>query len=183
MKPALLGPPASRQEGLGLALSAIARTVAESLTLKDVFSRVAEAARQVLPFEVMGISVVHDPDVPWEDLENVTFSAYAVAGETRTEDIGEYSRSDVSPGLRLNEIGKVFRHSDVRTMLDASYLLDSRILGLDCRSLMTCLLPAARPLGSIWFSSSRVGAFGPEDEAAVLAIADLVGRAACRERV
>ena len=155
MKPALLGPPASRQEGLGLALSAIARTVAESLTLKDVFSRVAEAARQVLPFEVMGISVVHDPDVPWEDLENVTFSAYAVAGETRTEDIGEYSRSDVSPGLRLNEIGKVFRHSDVRTMLDASFLLDSRILSLDCRSLMACLLPAAHPLGSIWFSSSR----------------------------
>jgi Nif-specific regulatory protein len=151
--------------------------------LKDVFSRVAEAARQVLPFDVMGVSVVHDPDVPWEDLENVTFSAYAVAGEPRTDDIGEYSRSDVSPGLRLNEIGKVFRHSDVRTMLDASFLLDSRILSLDCRSLMTCLLPAARPLGSIWFSSSQVGAFDAEDEAAVLAIADLVAVALQHDRL
>jgi hypothetical protein len=28
----------------------------------------------------MGVSVVHDPDVPWDDLENVTFSAYAVDG-------------------------------------------------------------------------------------------------------
>ena len=183
MKPALADPPASREERLGLALSAIARTVAESLKLTDVFSRVAEAARQVLPFDVMGVSVVNDPDVPWEDLENVTFSAYAVAGEPGADEIGQYRRSDVSPGLRLNEVGKVFRHSDVRTMLDASYLLDSRILSLDCRSLMTCLLPAARPLGSIWFSSSEVGAFGPEDEAAALAIADLVAVALQHDRL
>ena len=183
VQPALLSPPASHHESLGIALSAIARTVAESLKLKDVFAHVAEAARQVLPFDVMGVSVVDDPNVPWEDLENVIFSAYAVAGETRTEDIGQYRRSDVSPGLRLNEIGKVFRHSDVRTMLDASYLLDSRILSLDCRSLMACLLPAAHPLGSIWFSSSRAGAFGPEDEAAVLAIADLVAVALQHDRL
>ena len=183
MTPVLSGPPASREERLGLALSGIARTMAESLKLKEVFSRVAEAARQVLPFEVMGVSVVHDPDVPWEDLENVTFSAYAVAGELRTEDIGEYRRADVSPGVRLDAIGRVFRHSDVRTMLDPSYLLDRRILGLDCRSLMSCLLPAARPLGSIWFSSSRVGAFGSEDEAIVLAIADLVAVALQHDRL
>jgi Nif-specific regulatory protein len=157
--------------------------VAESLKLNDVFPRVADAARQVLPFEVMGVSVVNDPDVPWEDLEGVTFSAYAVAGEPRTDDIGQYRRSDVSPGLRLNEIGRVFRHSDVRTMLDPSYLLDRRILSLDCRSLMSCLLPAARPLGSIWFSSSRVGAFDAEDEAAVLAIADLVAVALQHDRL
>ncbi len=183
MKPALVSPPVSLQERLGLALSAIARTVAESLKLKDIFSRVADAARQVLPFEVMGVSVVHDPDVPWEDLENVIFSAFAVAGEPQTNEIGQYRRSDISPGLRLNETGKVFRHSDVRAMLDASYLLDSRILSLDCRSLMVCLLPAARPLGSIWFASSRVGVFGAEDEATVLAIADLVAVALQHDRL
>jgi hypothetical protein len=113
----------------------------------------------------------------------VTFSAFAVAGEPQTNEIGQYRRSDISPGLRLDEIGKVFRHADVRTMLDASYLLDSRILSLDCRSLMVCLLPAARPLGSIWFASSRVGAFGPEDEATVLAIADLVAVALQHDRL
>ena len=174
MNSAVESPPVPRQETLGLALSAIARTAAESLKLTDVFPRVAEAARQVLPFEVMGVSVVEDPEVPWEDLENVTFSAYAVSGDLRTEDIGQYRRSDVSPGVRLDAIGKVFRHNDVRTVLDASYLLDRRILALDCRSLMSCLLPAARPLGTIWFASSRVGAFSSEDEATVLAIADLV---------
>ncbi len=179
----MAAPPDSRQERLGLALSAIARTLAESLKLSDVFSRVAEAARRALPFEIMGVSVVEDPEVPWDDLENVTFSACAVAGELRTEDIGQYHRSDVSPGLRLSAIGKVFRHSDVRTMLDSSYLLDRRILGLDCRSLMSCLLPASRPLGSIWFSSSQVGAFDAEDEAAVLAVADLVAVALQHDRL
>jgi len=183
MTPTLASPPDSRQERLGLALSAIARAVAESLELKDVFARVAEAARQVLPFEVMGVSVAHDPDVPFEDLENVRFSAFAVAGEPLTQEIGEYRRADVSPGLRLNEAGQVFRHSDVRTILDPSFLLDRRIQSLDCRSLMVCLLPAARPLGSIWFSSSRVGAFEAEDEAAVLAIADLVALALQHDRL
>ena len=183
MNPALASPPVLLRERLGLALSAIARTVAESLELKDVFSRVADATRQVLPFEIMGISVVDDPEVPWQDLENVTFSAFAVAGELQANEVGQYRRSDVSPGLRLDETGKVLRHADVRTMLDSSYLLDSRILSLDCRSLMTCLLPAARPLGSIWFSSSRVGAFGPEDEATVLAIADLVAVALQHDRL
>jgi transcriptional regulator with GAF, ATPase, and Fis domain len=183
MESALEARETSRQEKLGAALSAIARTVAESLELTAVFSRVAEAARKVLPFDVMGVSVVHDPDVPWDDLENVTFSAYAVAGEMRADEIGRYRRSDVSPGIRLAAPGNVFRNSDVRQILDASYLLDSRILALDCRSLMSCLLPSDRPLGSIWFSSSRVGAFEAEDEAAVLAIADLVAVALRHDRL
>src|SRR5262249_24603821 len=83
MESALEGRDISRQERLGTVLSAIARTVAESLELKAVFSRVAEAARQGLPFDVMGRTLLHDPDLPWNDLENVTFSAYAVAGQMR----------------------------------------------------------------------------------------------------
>src|SRR5580765_5069020 len=162
MESALASRETSRQEKLGTALSAIARTVAESLELKAVFSRVAEAAREVLPFDIMGVSVVHDPDVPWDDLENMTFAAYAVDGEMSADEIGRYRRADISPRLRRDEPGKVFRSSDVRQVLDPSFLLDSRILALDCRSLMACLLPSDRPLGSIWFSSPRVGAFEAE---------------------
>src|SRR5258705_13595164 len=68
---ALASPPA-RQERLGLALSSIARTLAESLELKVVFSRVAEAVRQVVPFDVMGVRGVPDLDVPWEGLGDLT---------------------------------------------------------------------------------------------------------------
>src|SRR5262249_34423820 len=171
MESALAGREASRQERLGTALSAIARAVAESLELKAVFSRVAEAAREVLPLNAVGVSVVRDPEVPWEDLDNVTFSAYAVAGETTADEIGQYRRPDVSPGIRLHEPARVFRHNDVRQILDPAYLLDRRILAVDCRSMMSCLLPSERPLGTIWFSSGRVGAFSEEDESTVLAIA------------
>ncbi len=183
MNPTLPPPTSSREEKLGHALSAMARAAAESLELKEVFSRVAEAARQVLPFETMGVSVAHDPEVPFEDLESVTFSVFAVAGDTRASEIGQYRRSDVSPGLRLKEIGKVSRYSDVQTQLEPSFLLDSRIQSLDCRSLMVCLLPSIRPLGTIWFASSRTGVFGPEDETTVLAIADLVALAVQHDRL
>ena len=54
----------SREEGLAPALSAIARAVAESLSLKDVFSRVAEAARLALPCDTMGVNVSENPDLP-----------------------------------------------------------------------------------------------------------------------
>jgi transcriptional regulator with GAF, ATPase, and Fis domain len=183
LTPALARRTSSRDERLGVVLSAIARTMAESLELKDIFARVADAARQVLPFETMGVSVVHDPATPFEDVENVTFSAYAVAGQASAEEIGQYRRSDVSPGVRLAEFGKVARYDDVSTILDPSFLLDQRIQRLDCRSLMACLLPAARPLGTIWFASSQVGVFDSQDEAAVLAIADLVAVALQHDRL
>src|SRR5262249_16012224 len=103
--------------------------------------------------------------------------------EATADEIGRYSRSDISPGVRLTVHGKVTRHDDVREVLDPSYLLDTRILALDCRSLMACLLPSDRPLGSIWFASSRVGAFEAEDGAGVLAIADLVAVALLHVRL
>jgi len=182
--PALVSPPASRQERLGLVLSAIARMVAESLELKDVFSRVAEEARQVLPFDAMGVNVTDDSDAPFDDPEKVTFSAYAAVGESAPEEVvPHYRRSDISPGLRLTEMGKVFRHSDVMTKLDPSFLLDRKIMEYGCRSLIVTLLPGPRPLGSIWFASKEPGVYVPEDEATILAIADLVALALQHERL
>jgi cytochrome b len=54
-----------------------------------VFAGVARAARQVLPFDTMGVSVAHDPEVPFEDFENARFSAYAAEGAAQVEEIGE----------------------------------------------------------------------------------------------
>jgi Nif-specific regulatory protein len=172
-----------RRGRLGLAMSAIARAAAESLELKEAFSRVAEAVREVLDFDTMGVSVALDPEVPFEDFENARFSAYAAAGEARVEEIGEYRRADVSPALRANESGKVYRHADVLMTLDPSYVLDRRVQSLNCRSLMVCQLPADRPLGTIWFASSQPDIFGEEDEAVVLAIADLVALALRHDRL
>jgi len=176
----------SPRGNLGAALSAIARTVAETLELKDVFSRVAEAVRQALPFDAMGVNVVDCPDLPLEDLapEDVTFSAYAVVGEGAAEETGRQRRvSDSSHGLRLMEPGRVVRYSDATTELDPSFPLDREIVEYGARSIIVTLLPGARPLGSVWFASREVGTYGPEDETTVLAIADLLALALEHERL
>jgi DNA-binding NtrC family response regulator len=58
-------PPPSLAGGGALldALCQIARLAAESLDLEEVFARVAEATRQVLPFERMGVVRIEGPDL------------------------------------------------------------------------------------------------------------------------
>ena len=175
----------SREEGLAPALSAIARAVAESMTLKDVFSRVAEAARLALPFDTMGVNVTENIDLPLNAMpEDETFSVYSIVGGGGMEELGlPYRRSDVSPHLRLPPMGQVVRHSDITTQVDTSYALDRRVIELDCRSLIATFLPGPRPLGSIWFASSKPDLYVAEDEETILAIADLVSLALQHERL
>ena len=170
----------SREDGLAPALSAIARAVAESLNLKDVFSRVADAVRLALPFDTMGVNVADNPEIPFDERtpEDDTLSLYSAIGEGTVEDLGlRYRRSDVSPRLRLREIGQVLRHADVTADLDPAFALDRRIIELGCRSLIVTFLPGPRFLGSIWFASKETDVYLPEDEATILAIADLVALA------
>jgi transcriptional regulator with GAF, ATPase, and Fis domain len=172
-------PRPSREEGLGPALSAIARAVAETMSLKGVFTRVAEAARLALPFDSMGVNVTENPDLPPDAMpEDETFSMYSVVGEGGLEETGlRFRRSEVSPKLRLSAMGRVVRHSDVTKQLDPSFALDRRVIEIGCRSLLVTFLPGPRPLGSIWFSSNEPDVYVPEDEETVLAIADLVALA------
>jgi len=116
-------PRPSREEGLGPALSAIARAVAETMSLKGVFTRVAEAARLALPFDSMGVNVTENPDLPPDAMpEDEVFSMYSVVGEQGLEETGlRYRRSEVSPQLRLAAMGEVRRHSDVTQQLDPSF--------------------------------------------------------------
>ena len=44
-----------RSDALATALGRIARAVSESLELKDVFARVAQAAATILPFDTMAV--------------------------------------------------------------------------------------------------------------------------------
>jgi GAF domain-containing protein len=177
---------AARRGRLGPVLSAIARTVAESLELKDVFSRVAASAREVLPFDRMGVNVAEDPDLGLDKAppESFPFSAYAFVGDGGGDEAGrQYHVSDVSPCLRLTEIGKVLRMADVTTQLDTSFDVDCQFKDFGARSLIATLLPGPKALGSIWFASSGIGVFRPEDETTVLAIADVVALALQHERL
>ncbi|HEV8231828.1 MAG TPA: sigma 54-interacting transcriptional regulator, partial [Thermoanaerobaculia bacterium] len=175
----------SREDGLAPALSAIARAVAESMSLKDVFSRVADAARLALPFDTMGVNLTENLDLPVDAMpEDEAFSVYSAVGKEGIEEIGlSYRRSDVSPQLRLPAMGHVVRHSDITTQLDPSYELDRRAIELGTRSLLVTYLPGPRPLGSIWFASTQPDVYVAEDEETILAIADLVSLALQHERL
>ncbi len=83
----------SNRGNVGAALSAIARTVAESIELKDVFARVAEAVRPALPFDARGVNVV-DCQVAYSLFDDASriparlrarFSRKAAAGDERAE--------------------------------------------------------------------------------------------------
>jgi transcriptional regulator with GAF, ATPase, and Fis domain len=155
------------------------------MSLKDVFSRVAEAARRALPFDTMGVNVTENPDLPLDAMpEDESFSVYSAVGKEGVEEIGlRYSRSDVSPQLRLPAMGQVVRHSDITTQLDPSFALDRQAIELGSRSLIVTLLPGPRPLGSIWFSSKETDVYVAEDEETILAIADLVSLALQHEQL
>jgi len=156
------------------------------MNLKDVFSRVAEAAREVLPFDDMGVNVRDNPDASLKQTapEEMIYSAYAVAGKGAAAVIDwQYRLSDISPRLRAVEVGKAYRYSDVTKDLDPSFSFDRQIVDFGCRSLIVALLPADHVLGSIWFSSKQEDVYRPEDEESVLAIADVVALALQHERL
>src|SRR6185295_15503575 len=56
-------PPEQGAEALQTALSSVARAIADSLELKEVWDRVAEACRAIVPFDGMGVSRLQPGDV------------------------------------------------------------------------------------------------------------------------
>jgi transcriptional regulator with GAF, ATPase, and Fis domain len=157
------------------ALSRIARAVGETLELKDVFARVAEAAATVLPFDTMGVTRLESPD---------TVRRYAVAGSFVPEDLSRaLTLDDFSPAIRP-QIGGAWLIDDATQELDASFPVDSEILQMGVRSLLRApLLARGRLAGTLWFASLRPRAFTAGHQAAIQPIADLLGLALEHERL
>src|SRR5713101_4880116 len=100
------------QDPLAVALSRIARAVSESLELKEVFARVAEAAATVIPSDTMGVTRLETPD---------TMRRYAVAGKFAPEDASRIFRlTDFSPPMRP-QIQGLGRIDDAARQLDPAF--------------------------------------------------------------
>src|SRR5260221_10475110 len=98
-------------------LSAIARTAAETLSLPEVFPRVALSASPLLPFHRMGLSRLDGPDA---------LVVLALAGDAPAVVTGERLRlRDLSPALRPGPT-RVRRIDDAARELDPSFALDRR---------------------------------------------------------
>src|SRR5712692_5377496 len=157
------------------ALSRIARVVAETLEVKEVFARVAEAAATILPFDTMGVSRLETPD---------TVKRYAVAGSFVPEDLARVlSLGDFSPSIRP-QLGSAGRIDDATRVLDPTFSVDAEILRQGVRSLLRApLLAGGRLAGTVWFASNRAGVFTAEHEAAIKPVADILALALEHERL
>src|SRR5262249_19884842 len=155
-------------DALQTALCAVARAIADSLDLKAVFERVADACRAVVPFEAMGVSRLEP--------EN-RVRVYVTAGDPAARALEEivFAETDFSPELRHASEGRVVLVRDAEREMDAAFAVDRRLLERGYRSLLRLpLVRDTRMLGSFVLVSRRVGAFA-EDHARTLAVvADLV---------
>lgn len=167
------GPPAA--DPLVGVLTEIARIVAETLSLPEVFARVAAVARRVLPFEAAGVARIVDGP-----------ALLSWGSETPGAPAGpewRYERDEISEVLWPGTAG-TRRIDDARAVLDPALRADREALDAGTRSiLVAAVVRGAVPLGSLWFSSPDPGRFGEADETAAGAIADILSAALEHERL
>jgi transcriptional regulator with GAF, ATPase, and Fis domain len=157
-------------------VAAVARLVGETLELRQVFARVAEAALRALPFDRMNVFLWEGPDA---------LRHYAVAVTTADgpgdEEGRLLPRDDCSPRFwREFVVDRV----DTERELDRAYPRDREVLAAGIRSIIRGVLRSGgRTLGILAFNSRRPEAFRSEHEPVVAALADLVAAALEHERL
>jgi len=154
-------------EPLAAALARIAQAVSGALELRDVFANVADAAATVLPFDIMAVGRLEEPD---------EFTVYAIAGNT--QDVPRsFRHADQSPAVRVKP-GTVTRIEDLQRDLDTAYAFDRMLLERGLRSgLRAALTRGDRLSGAVSFWSMKAGAFTAEHEESARPIAVLLSLA------
>jgi transcriptional regulator with GAF, ATPase, and Fis domain len=156
-------------------LTEIARIVAETLSLPDVFARVAVAARRVLPFDAAGVVRIVDGPA----LLSWGMATPGIPAEPEWR----YERAEISDSLWPSAAG-TRRIDDARAVLDPSLRADRNALDAGTRSILVA--PIARglvPLGSLWLSAKEPSRFSPRDEETASAIAVILSAALEHERL
>jgi transcriptional regulator with GAF, ATPase, and Fis domain len=164
-------------EELQTALSLVARAIADSLELKEVFGRVADACRVVVPFEGMGVSRLE---------AGSRVRVYSTAGDAAGKTLEElvFERIDYSPRLRHVDENRVVLVEDAKREMDPSFTVDRRMLERGYRSLLRLpLLHRGQVFGSLVLVSRRPGVFTEEHGKALAVVAELVALALAHENL
>jgi transcriptional regulator with GAF, ATPase, and Fis domain len=157
---------------LTVALGRIARAVSGTVALDDVFRQVAEETATVLPFDAMGVSCL-------DEAETLTLHSFAGKGPTPPRQV---RLGDFSPAIRPLP-GGPRRVDDLIDVADPSFSVDRRLQETGVRSLLLVPMRASVPLrGFVGVNAHRARAFTDEHEAALAAIADLLGLVLEHER-
>jgi transcriptional regulator with GAF, ATPase, and Fis domain len=155
------------------ALAAVARALGETIDLRHVFARVAQAAHTVLPFERMRVILI----------QGDSYRMYATEqdGAPGPECGLLIPQADLSPQFRHDfEVERL----DVPGRLDPSFYWDRETIESGQRSIVRAMLRiGGRRLGVLAFASRQPEAFTEEHERIVLALADMVAAALEHERL
>src|SRR5688572_10503162 len=158
---------------LSSALGRIARAVGETLDLREVFARVAEAAGTVLPFDTMGVARVSGPG-------ELTLHSF-VGKEAGPPSV--IRLDDFSPAIRPRNDAPL-RVDDAAGQLDPEFRVDKLMAEEGRRSLLFVPLRRGEQVsGYVGLTSQRPGVFTEDHEAALVAIAELLSLALEHERL
>jgi len=148
----------------------------ETLELRQVFARVAQAALGALTFDRMGVLLLEEDDT----LRHHAVAVTTVDGPADVE--GRIMRRDDCSPRFWREF--VVDRIDTERELDRAYPRDREILDSGIRSIIRGTLRCgSRTLGILAFSSRQPQAFTSEDEPVVATLADQVAAALEHERL
>ncbi len=154
-------------------LTEIARAVAETLSLPEVFGQVARAARRVLPFDAAGVVRI---------VEGPALLSWGISAPDDPDAGRLYPRLEAAPFLWPVPSGR--RLDDASGLLDPSRRADRDLLEAGMRAmLLSPIVRGEEALGDFWLASREAGRFGPQDESAAQAIADVLSTALEHERL
>src|SRR5437867_6081957 len=152
-------------------LSEVAEIVSETIELREVFPRVANAVRRVIPFDDMGVVRIVDGD-------RVVLHATTHEHHSRGEECSDpMVLSAWSPRWRPRA-GPNFRIDDARSELDPSYPMDARVVGKGMGSgLWEPFRHGSSFVGGVWLCANATHAFNDEHQEVLRPIAALLGSA------
>jgi transcriptional regulator with GAF, ATPase, and Fis domain len=159
------------------AVAAVARAIADSLTVNEVWDRVAVACRAVAPLDGMGI-IQLEPEGK--------VRAIAAAGDATVKALENqvFPRAGFSPAFWPDADEFLVVIHNAERQLDRSYPLDSLMLDRGYRSaLRLSLAQGGRRLGSVLLVSRQVNAFTNEHGEALRIVCELIAIALAHQQL
>src|SRR6185295_7666209 len=170
-------PPEQGAEALQTALSSVARAIADSLELKEVWDRVAEACRTIVPFDGMGVSRLQPGDV---------VRVVAVTSDSGADQLveAEFTRSDYSPKLWPGADDYLLIIDDAPKEVDQAFAVDRYVVGRGHRSIMRVPLGRGQGrVGSLILTAHEPHRFTEAHGRSLTLVAELVALALAHEKL
>jgi transcriptional regulator with GAF, ATPase, and Fis domain len=169
------GDSSGRQEPLQEALASVARTIADSLDITEVWPRVTEACRVVVPFDGMGIARFEGPDC-----------VRLVVGSDKDLKPADHTqpRAAFSPQSWPNSDDFMVVIGDASKELDLAFPVDRLLVSMGYRSVIR--LPLGRGetrFGSLLIAAFETHRFTKDHARALKLVAEMVALALAHQRL